>query len=153
MNTLDVATSASVRGSDRRWAVRLIAAALSAACAVVYFLIGFGAIYETPADGTSLLFFGLPAGLAFALGAVLLLATDRRGAWILGAAFQVFVIVAYFMVAEKRTPPFEVWGIMLKIAQAGILAALLYLIVRPGPDRATSLAGTAGTAGGGAAPA
>jgi hypothetical protein len=135
VSTMDVPPGTVIGRSSHRWPVRLFAAALSAGCAVVYLLIGFGAIYEAPADGTSLLFFGLPAGFAFALGAFLLLAADRRILWILGAAFQVFAIVAYLMVAEKRTPPFEVWGILLKVAQVGILGGLIYLIIQPGPDR------------------
>jgi FtsH-binding integral membrane protein len=119
-----------------RHAIRYAAAALSAGCALVYFLIGFGAIYpveDVSADAPSLLFFGVPAGLAFALGAILLLATDRRGLWILGAVFQVFVIVAYLAVAEKRDPPFEAWGILLKVAQVAILGALVYLAAQPVP--------------------
>jgi hypothetical protein len=124
-----------------RHAIRYGAAALSAGCALVYFLIGFGVIYpveDVPADAPSLLFFGVPAGLAFALGAILLLATDRRWLWVLGAVFQVFVIVAYVAVAEKRDPPYEAWGILLKVAQAAILGALAYLAVQP----ATAPAGT-----------
>jgi hypothetical protein len=118
----------------RRRGVRYLAAALSAGCAIVYFAIGFGLIHATePATGSSdLLAFGVAAGLAFVVGAVLLASSDRVGAWILGAIFQVVVIVMYFAVAETRTPPIEAWGLLLKAAQTAILAALLYLITTAG---------------------
>jgi hypothetical protein len=116
--------------TERRRQVRLVAAALSAACAVIYVLIGLGLIYPTAPNDQGMLAFGGLAGGAFALGAGLLLTIDRRAAWILGAALQVLAIVAYFQVAPQRTPPFEPWGISLKVLQVGILAALLYLIAR-----------------------
>jgi hypothetical protein len=120
--------------AEHRRAVRYVAAALSAACAAVYFAIGFGLVYpvEPAADAPSLLLFGIPAGLAYAVGFALLLGVDRLGPWIMGAILQVLVIVLYVMVAEKRSPPFEAWGILLKVAQAAILASLVWLILAPG---------------------
>jgi hypothetical protein len=115
-----------------RHSIRLAAAAISLGCAIVYFLIGFGLVYPELPEGPSLLFFGVPAGLSFVLGAALLVATDRRALWILGAIYQVFVIVAYFGVAERRDPPFEVVGLGLKVAQLMILTLLAALIVGPG---------------------
>jgi hypothetical protein len=122
------------RQAGRRLAVRRVAAALCVSCAVVYFAIGLGLVHpaQSAADAGGLLAFGAAAGLAFALGAVLLARIDRLGPWILGAVFQALVIVAYFAVAETRTPPFEGWGIALKITQVAILAALVFLIVTPG---------------------
>jgi hypothetical protein len=132
MLAIDRTNGSRLGGRGRRGLIRLVAAALSAVCAVIYFLIGLGVIYPaTPAtDQAGLLVFGLLAGGAFALGAGLLLTMDRRAAWVLGAAFQVLAIVAYFQVAERRTPPFELWGVVLKVLQVAILAALVYLIVR-----------------------
>jgi hypothetical protein len=120
--------------AGRRRAVRYVAAGLSAACAAVYFAIGFGLVVpvETTTDGPSLLPFGVAAGIAFAVGAVLLLRIDRLGPWIMGAILQVLAIVLYVVVAERRTPPFEAWGILLKVAQAAILASLVWLILAPG---------------------
>jgi hypothetical protein len=43
----------------------------------------------------------------------------------------VLVIVMDLVVAEKRTPAFEAWGLGLKVAQLAILAALVYLSVTP----------------------
>ena len=119
-------------------ALTAIVLALSAACAVVYLAIGLGFIYEQPKDGVSLMVFGFSAGTAFALGVVLMVARSGRIVWILGAVFMAFVIVAYINVAPKRNPPFEIWGISLKIAQAVILAALLGLLAR---DRTAATAG------------
>jgi hypothetical protein len=121
-----------------RRSIRYLAAALSAGCALVYFLIGFGLVYEEPADGTSLIYFGVPAGLSFVLGAALLLAADRRSLWVLGAIYQVFVILAYFGVAERRDPPFEPVGILLKVAQLAILGLLLALLLRPATTGTTA---------------
>jgi FtsH-binding integral membrane protein len=109
--------------------LRGVAATLAAGCAVVYFLIGLGIIYDPHGNELGLLVFGFSAGLAFTLGVLLLVATERRTVWFLGALFQVFVIIAYVQVSSRREPPFEIWGISLKIAQAAILAALLGLLL------------------------
>jgi hypothetical protein len=117
---------------DRR-TVRHLAAALSAAMAGIYFLIGLGVLDVGGGSGDDagfLIVFGAMAGSAFALGTVLLLATDRRWLWILGAVFQVFVFWAYVDVARQRTPPFETWGITLRIIQVPLLLALAYLALR-----------------------
>lgn len=119
---------------SRRRAIRTAAAAASTAAALLYLGIGFGVLRVvdmTAPDAPDLLPFGLAAGAAFGLGAALLLAFDRRILWILGALLQVAVIVMYVVVAPQRTPPFETWGILIKILQAAILAALVTLIVRP----------------------
>lgn len=129
------------RAAGSRRLVRYLAAALSAACALVYFMIGFGIIEvvdAVPGDEPFLLFFGVSAGLAFWLGALLLVVVDRRWVWIAGAAVQVLGIVTYVQKAETRTPPFEVWGVLLKIAEALILGALAYLVLRPSPAGAES---------------
>lgn len=127
--TIDLA-QALARAEGRARVLRGLVAVLAAACAAVYFLIGFGLIYPASRnfDSDFMLVFGCSAGLAFALGFVLLLATQRRAVLVLGALFQVFVIVAYVAVAPRRDPHFEIWGISLKIAQAAILAALLGLL-------------------------
>jgi hypothetical protein len=114
----------------QRRTIRYAAATLAALTALVYLAIGFGVI-EVVDPATSqpgeLLVFGLVAGGAFALGAVLLVAGDWRPVWLVGAAFQVFAIVMYVMVSQERTPPFEVWGVMLRIPQLLMLVALAYL--------------------------
>jgi len=141
VNRFEELAGPTVVPTRRRQAVRLAAAALSALVAVLYLLIGFGQLYfiDSAQEGAAaLIFFGLPAGASFMLGTVLLVMTDRRRLWIAGAAFQVFAIVAYIQVAPRRTPPFEMWGILIKALQVGILAALLYLIVDAAAVRAGS---------------
>lgn len=123
-------------GAHRR-TIRHATATLAALTALVYLAIGFGVI-EVVDPATSqpgeLLVFGLVAGGAFALGAVLLVAGDWRPVWLVGAAFQVFAIVMYVMVSQERTPPFEVWGVLLRVPQGLMLAALAYLFVSPPAD-------------------
>ncbi len=118
----------------RRRIIRSLAAAASVATALLYLGIGIGALSvvdETASDAPPLLIFGLSAATAFAVGAILLVAYDRRILWVLGALLQVGVIVMYIQVAPQRTPPFELWGITIKVLQVLILAALSYLAVRP----------------------
>lgn len=124
----------------RRRRVRFFAAASSIATATLYFGIGAGIVKVVDAtrDAPDLFMFGVAAGAAFALGAMLLLALDHRGLWLLGAVLQVIVIVMYVAVSPQRTPPFEPWGILIKALQAAILVALAYLVIRqpvPRPRR------------------
>jgi hypothetical protein len=124
-------------GRSRR-RVRRAAGALALANALVYGLIGAGIARvssDVQGDTSFLWVFGLTAGAAFVLGAVLLWAVDRRLLWWLGAAFQVFAIVAYISVAPQRVPPYEAWGLSLKVAQGVLLVALLYLAVARSASR------------------
>ena len=117
---------------DRR-TIRYLAAALAALMAGIYYLIGLRVLDVGTGGGmdtSSLTAFGFMAGSAFALGAILLVAFDRRWLWIVGAVFQLFVIWAYIDIAKQRTPDFEVWGITLRIIQVPLLLALAYLALR-----------------------
>jgi hypothetical protein len=115
-----------------RRTIRSVAAVIAAGMAFIYFGIGLGLldIGGSAADRTFLFAFGALAGGAFLLGAILLFWSDRRWVWILGVAFQVFVYWAYVDVSKQRTPPFEVWGITLRIIQFPLLGALVYLAAR-----------------------
>ncbi len=116
-----------------RRTIRYLAAVLSAGIAAVYLLIGFDVIKvvdTNPPDMPSLLPFGLMSGAAFLLGAILLAVFDRRILWTLGGLFQVAVIAMYVAVAPQRDPSYEAWGIGLKVVQAILLLALVYLAVR-----------------------
>lgn len=116
---------------------RYLAAVASAATALLYFGIGAGVLKvvdEVAADQPGLFEFGASAGAAFALGALLLVAVDHRGLWLLGALLQVGVLVMYVVVSPQRTPAFETWGILIKVLQAVILAALAYLVANA-PER------------------
>jgi len=76
-----------------RRTIRSAAAAIAAAMAILYLLIGLGVldVGGTSADRQFLIVFGLLAGGAFLLGALLLVHFDRRWLWIAGVLFQVFV--------------------------------------------------------------
>lgn len=116
-----------------RRTIRYVAAALAAAMAAIYFLIGLGVLTVVDGQATdpSMLGFGASAGAAFLLGAILLAELDRRWLWIAGAVLQVFVIWGYFGVAPQRDPAFEMWGIVLRVIQVPLLVALVSLAMRP----------------------
>jgi hypothetical protein len=117
--------------------VQYVAAAAAAAAAILYFLIGFGVLnIGTGADGPSkdLLGFGVTAGAAFAVVAVLPLLVPRRFLLILIALFDAAVITVYFVVAEIREPPVELWGVLIKAFQVVLLGAVVFMIIR-GPQR------------------
>jgi hypothetical protein len=113
--------------------VRYIAAALAAAAAVLYFLIGIGVLRVVDASSATpdLFEFGAMTGGAFAIGALLLAITDRRLLWYMGALVQMVVLVGYMFAADMRTPAFEFWGLALKAIQLVLLVALVYLAVKP----------------------
>ena len=116
-----------------RHTIRLGAAALAAAMAVIYFLIGVGVltVVDGQAGDPSMLGFGASAGALFLVWAILLFEFDRRWLWIVGALLQIFVAAMYVAVSPERTPAFEVWGITLRVIQVPLFAALVYLALRP----------------------
>ena len=104
-----------------RHPIRIVAAIASAATTLMYLLIAFHvvSVVQPYADQT----WAFAPAAAYALGTPLLVALDRRLLWVLGALLQVFVIAMYFNVAPRRTPAFELWGILIRVA-------LAYLVVR-----------------------
>lgn len=120
---------------DRRLPIRRAAAGLAVVISLLYFLIGSRAItvIEDTADQTA---FGLIAGGAFLLGAVVILAFDRRFLWILGTLAQVFIVLVYFDLSDERVPSYEFWGISIRVLQVLLLGALLYLAGTSGRDDA-----------------
>jgi hypothetical protein len=70
------------------------------------------------------------AGVAFWVGAALVLLFDNRVVYLLGAAVQLAVVIGYFAIAPSREPSVEFWGLVMKAAQLVILALLLYLAVK-----------------------
>jgi hypothetical protein len=131
--------TAPIETKHRRRQVRIFAAAMAATIAVLYMLIGFSLVRVVKlaaGEPSPQLFFGLPAALAFVFGAALLLATDHRWLWILGALLQVLVMFTYFSVAPQRVPSFETWGVLIRVVQVPLLVALGYLAVTwPEPTR------------------
>jgi hypothetical protein len=123
-----------------RHQVRLLGAALAAAMAAIYVLIGLGVLVVVePVDGgPSMLSFGLSAGTAFLLGAVLLGTQDRRILWVAGIGFQILVIAMYFAVAPSRTPSYEVWGLTLRVLQVPLTLVLVRLAWSAPPSRVSA---------------
>jgi hypothetical protein len=110
--------------------VRYLGALAASAMAAIYFLIGLRVLdigSSTSGEMVDIAMFGFSAGLAFLFLAVLLAFTDRRWIWILAAIAQVWVYLIYFSVSGGREPPFEVWGIALRIIQLPLLVVLGYL--------------------------
>jgi hypothetical protein len=116
--------------------IRHVAAAIATSMALIYLGIGLGVldVRGLEAEKAFPIVFGGMAGGALLLGALLLVRFDRRWLWIAGVMFMVFVYWAYVDVSKTRTPPYELPGITLRIIQLPLLAALMYLAVRP-PQR------------------
>jgi len=112
---------------------RWVATASAALSALLYFLIGNEVlkIGEATSRDADVLAFGVSAGTAFVVVAFIVWFARRR--WILGlvATFDALVLGAYFAFAGMREPAFEPWGLLIKVCQAVLLAAVAYLIVHP----------------------
>jgi hypothetical protein len=107
-----------------------IAAAGCALVAVGYLLTGTGLIAVTADQPPGAI---LPLLIAAALFGALALGSlrgARRGLWIAGAALQMLVIAGYVAVAAERTPPYEVWGVTLKVLQVALLVVFGWLVIR-----------------------
>lgn len=122
------------RHGPHRRTIRYLGAVAAFAIAVIYFLIGFHLVSVVTSSDQG---FGLFAGVAFAVGALLLLAFDKRVYWVLGFVLQVFVMVVYFSLASQRTPAFELWGIALRILQLPLIAVLASLSLHASPEERT----------------
>jgi hypothetical protein len=106
-----------------------LAAAFAVLISLVYFLIGFKAVtvLDNVDDQTA---FGLMAGGAFLVGAMLIFLTDNRVLWGIGAVAQALIIATYFNLAPERIPSYEPWGISIRVLQVLLLGALVYLAMR-----------------------
>ena len=113
-----------------RGRVRYGAALASAAMAGIYYLIGLQVLDiggASTGESVDLAMFGAGAGKIFLLLAFALALTDRRPVWLLALLFQVFVYVIYVATSGVREPPFEIWGITLRVLQLPVVLALIYL--------------------------
>lgn len=113
--------------------VRYLAGGLSAAIAVIYYLIGFEVVNVMGADQVP---FGRTAGTAFLVAAVASFAWDQRWMWVAWAGAQVFAFWTYFDFASERTPSFEFWGITIRVLQVILVGVLAFLVLRPAPSAA-----------------
>lgn len=120
-----------------RLMLRRIGAGLCGVMAAVYVLIGLEVVTIGTAGDADIDIgvFGFGAASIFVLGAVLLLAVDRKVLWGLGAAFQLMMMAMYVGVSADRTPAFEAWGLGLRVPQVLLFAVLVALVVRPASAR------------------
>lgn len=128
-----------------RQRVRSLGALASGTMAVIYYLIGLGVLGiggSTSGESVDLAMFGFSAGTAFLVQALLLLRTDRRWVWVLSAIFQVWVAIVYVMVSGTREPPFELWGIVLRLLQVPLLVVTAYLAWKAPTTRGSGTAVT-----------
>lgn len=132
---LETRTRTTPITADRRPLIRRTAAGIAVLIALIYFLIGFQlvAVLEDTSGQTA---FGLIAGGAFVIGAVSILAFDRRWLWTAGALAQLFIIWTYINLADQRVPDYEYWGVSIRVLQVTLTALLVYLAVEPGRDEA-----------------
>ena len=81
-----------------------VAAALAAAIALLYYLIGLRVVdvLEKTKDQVA---FGLIAGTAFLVGSVVIFIFRRRVVWASGALAQVFIIAVYLSLAPSAHRP------------------------------------------------
>jgi hypothetical protein len=110
--------------------VAIVTAWLAAA---LYALIGLGvlSISESTGGGTSDLFgFGAMMVGVFAVTAALLMRFRSPVLWVAVAVLQLIVLVGYAAFAGYRIPAFEPWGLLIKLDQAILLVASLYLVIR-----------------------
>lgn len=116
-----------------RLRLRRLAALLCAAIAAVYVLIGLEVVHvaEESDAGGDIRVFGFGAAAIFLVGMVLLLRTDRRVVWGLGALLQLMIVGMYLAVSAEREPAFEAWGLGLRVPQLLLFGLLAYLAVRP----------------------
>jgi hypothetical protein len=112
--------------------VRAVAVGASLVAAALYLLIGFGIVDIGESEGSdpALIQFGLLMGAIFAITAGLLWFVQTRLVLIAAAVVQVIVLIGYVAVASSREPAFELWGILVKVAQAVVLVAVAYLFIR-----------------------
>jgi hypothetical protein len=114
--------------------LRTAAAGASAAIALVYAAIALQLV--TVIDGPAAqvagdqLAFATPAAGLFGLGAYLLLRYDDRRLWAVGLVLQVLVFAMYLAVAPDRQPAFELWGVLLRVLQVGLIVPLALLTFR-----------------------
>jgi hypothetical protein len=115
---------------ERRKIVKNATAATAALISLLYFLIGFQVVtvLDNAEDQTV---FGLVTGGAFLVGTLMILFTDNRVLWGLGATAQALIIAMYFNLAPEREPSYEPWGIIIRVLQVLLLGGLVYLTVRP----------------------
>jgi hypothetical protein len=114
-------------------AARRVAIVTAWISAALYALIGLGVMpIGASANGgdPGLFGFGAMMTVVFAVTALLLMRFRSTILWVAVAVLQFTVLIGYAAFSGYRLPPFEVWGLLIKLDQAILLAATLYLIIR-----------------------
>ena len=113
--------------------LRSIGAGAAVLAAAVYLFIGLGLLsIGTAASGEApdLLSFGMTMAVMSIVVAAVLMRFRSRAVTLAVAGLQVLVIVGYFAMSNIRTPPVEVWGLVIKALQVVVLIAAGVLAVR-----------------------
>jgi hypothetical protein len=118
--------------TDRTPAVaRIVAALASLGAGAVYLLIGTNVVSvgrSTREATTDLFAFGaLMAIVSLAIAIALWLAPWSRAALIGVAIVELVALIGYVAAAGLREPPFDLWGVLIKVLQATVLVATVYL--------------------------
>jgi hypothetical protein len=112
---------------------RRLAIAAAVACAALYVLIGIGVLSvgeSTQEATTDLLGFGALMGAIYGLTAVAIWLLRSRVAMALIALFQLLPLIGYVAFASYREPPFELWGVLIKVCQIVVLVGVSTLAIR-----------------------
>lgn len=131
MSTTAGSHAAAAR-SDRR---RLTAVGLCLGIAVLYGLIWSGAVPAIdgaePGDRAIL---GV-AGVVFVVLAGLLWWVRHRVLWVATLLLQLAMIALYIAVGAEREPPFEFWGLAIRVLQVALIVVLVSSLVTAGRER------------------
>lgn len=111
---------------------RLVAAIASLGAGAIYLLIGTGVMSvgrSTQEEATTDLFaFGaFMAIVSLAVAIAVWLVPWSRFALIGVAIVELVALIGYVAAAGLREPPFDLWGVLIKVFQATVLVATVYL--------------------------
>ena len=115
--------------------VRGVGVAAAIAVAALYGLIGTGALSVGPATtdvATDLFAFGMLMGAIYLATAAALWWWHGRIGLALLAGFQLIPLLGYVAAAGLREPPFELWGVLIKVGQVAVLVAATALAFHAG---------------------
>jgi hypothetical protein len=110
---------------------RLVATLASLGAGAIYLLIGTGVVSvgrSTQEATTDLFAFGaFMAIVSLAVAIAVWLVPWSRLALIGVAIVELVALIGYVAAAGLREPPFDLWGVLIKVFQATVLIATVYL--------------------------
>ena len=110
---------------------RIVAAVASLGAGAIYLLIGTGVVSvgrSTQEATTDLFAFGaFMAIVSLAVAIAVWLVPSSRIALIAVAIVELVALVGYVAAAGLREPPFDLWGVLIKVFQTTVLIATVYL--------------------------